>query len=416
MRRLRYVLLLFLIPAVFFAAVSCQTLASIVQEPKVSVRTVDLDKISFTGADMICRLDVENPNAFDIPFPEVDWELYINSNQFISGILSNSTKLGANRTVTVDVPFSVTYAGLFNTFTSLIDSDEAGYRIALGIKFPLRLIGDKTFNLEYSGNIPMLKLPKISGAAFKTGRIDLTGVQQDWTFMVENPNVFPLPLPQMNWEYGAAGVTVQSGSTGTAGIAGEIPAQSQSPVTVTVGVKFADLISALGSLGDSSQLQSLMSISPHFPVPAFENLNFDSQIQAMLPVFRTPSIAFHGLNIKNLGFQKLDFVVSWEIDNPNDFPLDLGNFNYNLNVNDSSWAQGNLASPPRLEANSKTVVPLDFTVSALNLITQIIDIINRGASVNFNTAGNFDFSGSIPGLDKMNLPFDLSGVTKLLRL
>ena len=392
---------------------SCQSIGTIVQEPKVSVKSVDLDSIDFTGVDMICHLNVENPNVFEIPFPEIEWRLYINANSFINGTIKNNARLGGSKTITVDVPFSVTYSGLFNSFASLMNSREAAYRIELGLRFPILLLEEKTFNLDFSGNIPLLQIPKITGASFKTGRIDLTGVEQDMVFTIENPNVFPIPFPQMEWDYGVNGAAVLKGSVDARG---EIAALSQSPVTVSVGVKYADLLSALGSFGQSAELQSVMNLNSHFPVPAFGDLDFNLNIPAVIPVFHKPELSFSGINIKNLALQKLDFIISWEITNPNNFSLNLGSFNYSLTVNNSQWAQGAVAPSSPLKPNSKTVIPAEITISSISLITQIIDIINRGSSVSFNSIGSFDFSGDLPGLDKMDLPFDLSGVTRLLRM
>ena len=413
MKRIFGAIAAFLILPFIFTVTSCQTIGNFIQEPKVSVSSVDLDKISFSGADMICHLDVQNPNGFDIPFPQVDWELFINSGSFISGTLTNSSKLAANKTVTVDVPFSVTYAGLYKSFSSLMDSTEASYRIALALKFPTVLLSDKTFNLDFSGTIPLLQIPKISGAAFSTGKIDLTGVEQDWTFTVDNPNVFPIPMPKLDWDYGINQVSVLKGGVDSNGM---VPALSQSPVTVKVSLAFADLITALGTLGDSTGLQSVMNLDSVFPVPALQDMDFNMEIPSILPVFRKPELKFLGINIKNMALQKLDFVINWEADNPNDFPLDIGNFNYDLKVNNSQWAQGTLDSAPQLKANSKTIIPLNITISSINLINQIIDIINRGSNVNFSSSGSFDFSGDVPGLDKIDLPFDLSGATRLVRL
>ena len=392
---------------------SCQTISSIIQEPKVSVSSVDLDKINFNGIDMICRLNVENPNGFDIPFPEIDWQLYINANSFINGILKNDTRLKGNGTVTVDVPFSVTYTGLYNTFTSLLDSKEAAYQIALGLKFPLPLLDDKTYNLDWSGVIPLLQIPKIQNASYKTGRIDFSGVEQEWEFTVENPNVFPVPFPQLDWEYAVNDVPVLKSSVSGNG---EIAALSNTPITVKTGVTYADLLEMLGSLGGSSQLQSLMNLNTSFPIPALENFSDVMKIPGTFPVFHKPELSFRGINIKNLALQRLEFVATWEIENKNDFALDIGNFNYNLLVNNSLWAQGTMDIPPQVKANSVTVIPLDITISSVALITQIIDIINRGSGVNFSSTGNFNFSGDLPGLDMLDLPFDLSGITRLIRL
>jgi len=265
---------------------SCQSIGSFLQEPKVSFRTVDLANINFQGVDLIARLDVENPNGFDIPFPEIDWELFINSASFVKGILNEGTSLKSRGTVTVDVPLSLTYTGLYDTFTSLLNTAEAGYKVALGVRFPLPVLDQKTYRLDFSGIIPMLQVPKLS---------------------------------------------------------------------------------------------------------------------------------FEGITVKNLGLQSFTFAANWAIENKNNFPLDIGEFVYNLTVNDASWAQGAIRNAPQIKANATTFIPLELSITSLPLITQIVDIVNRGTGVNFKSQGSMSLLGGSMGLDKFDLPFDLSGVTRLVR-
>jgi LEA14-like dessication related protein len=404
----------FLISAVFCLWFSsCETLQGLLQEPKVSLRSVDLGSISFNGVDMICRLNVENPNAFDIPFPEIEWQLFVNDNSFVSGKLSDDTKLRSRRTVTVDVPFSVSYIDLFNSIASLWGTKEAAYHIALGIRFPLPVLDEKIYNLDFSGIIPLLQIPKIQAGSFSTGKIDLSGVEQNWMFTVENPNVFPIPVPDLNWDYAVNGIAlIKGGIVGT----GQIAAQSETPLNIKVGVQYADILAVLGTLGNAPQMNSLMKLDSLFNIPAMEGLMSSLEMPAILPVFHKPELSLQGINIRNMALQRFDFVINWEIDNKNDFPLDLSNFDYNLMVNNTLWAQGVMANPPRVNARSKTVIPLEITISSLDLITQIIDIVNRGVAVNFSSKGNFNFQGDSPGLERMGLPFDLSGLTRLLRL
>ena len=44
---------------------NCQSLNAIFKEPVVSLRSVELTGISFTGAELLCKVNVENPNNFN---------------------------------------------------------------------------------------------------------------------------------------------------------------------------------------------------------------------------------------------------------------------------------------------------------------------------------------------------------------
>jgi LEA14-like dessication related protein len=146
--------------AVFFllAFTACQSFNSIIQEPRLSLKSVDIANINLSGVDLITHIDIENPNSFTLPTPKIDWAISINKNPFLQGIFSGGSSIKGQEKVTVDLPLTIPYDALYKTFTSLILSKEAAYNIALGISFPLPLLENKVFPLNYSGQIP-LSLP-----------------------------------------------------------------------------------------------------------------------------------------------------------------------------------------------------------------------------------------------------------------
>jgi LEA14-like dessication related protein len=273
--------------AAVMGAVSCETISQVFQEPKLSVKSVDLAGISFTGADLVCRVNVENPNGFSIPFPKIDWQLFVNTASFVKGSLGNGSDIKARNTVTVNVPFSVAYKDLFQVVSSLQGKTEAAYNIALGISFPkLPLIGDKIYELDFSGVLPVLHLPTVS---------------------------------------------------------------------------------------------------------------------------------FKGISVKTVSLQKLDFILNWEVENKNSFPLAIGKFNYDFKVNNSQWAQGLITNPPPIQPNGKTVIPLEISLSARSMVTEITSIITKGTGVAYSCVGDINLSAGLSGLKALDLPFNFTGSTALKR-
>ena len=402
----------FLASLLAISFLSCQSVRSVLQDPKVSIRSVDLEHISFNGVDMICRLDVENPNGFDVPFPELDWQVFINTAPFINGRIDEGAKIKGHKTVTLDLPFSMTYAGLFDTFASLWETREASYKIDLAMKFPLPILNEKTYYLDFSGIIPLLQIPKIQAGDFSIGKLDFTGIELDWGYTVENPNSFPIPFPKIDWEYAVNGIPLVSNNLDDKG---EIAGLAKSSGAVQLSLRYADIFELIGSMVKTAEIPSLLKLDTSFPIPSLEKLDRIIEIPGTLPILQKPEMTFKGINIKNLALQKLDFVVSWEVENRNSFPMSIGQFDYDLTVNNASWARGIIESPPLLKPGAKTVIPLDITISSLSLVTQIVDIINRGVGVNYRSQGNFSLLADIPGLDLLDMDFDLSGVTRLTR-
>ena len=269
-----------------FGLTTCSTLSSIVKNPVFSLHSMEITKITFTGTELLCKVNVENPNGIEIPFPEIDWEFFINSNSFISGTIKNNQNIKARATTVVDVPISLKYLEIFNTFVSLMNSKQADYKIALAAKFNLPVLGEKILPLEHEGSFPVL---------------------------------------------------------------------------------------------------------------------------------HTPSISFKGISLKNLSLTRIDFELSWEVENKNSFAMLMKDLSFNFAVNNATWASGKVPSAPKIEADKKTVIPLTFSINSLSMIKDITEIVTRGTSIAYNCGGGINLGMDFPGLDDFQAPFNFSGNTKLSR-
>jgi LEA14-like dessication related protein len=263
---------------------TCQTLGSVFKEPKFSLYSMNLTNISFSGVDLRCRVNVENPNPVDIPFPQIDWDFFVNSNSFVKGVIKNDRSIKSRTSTLVDIPLSMTYANLINTFKSLSNSKEADYRIALAAKFTLPVLGSKIFRLEHTGKFPVLRIP---------------------------------------------------------------------------------------------------------------------------------SLSFKGITVKNVSLSRVDFEMSWELENQNSFAIDVKELTYNFIVNNSQWVTGKVPGAPRLQPDKKTVIPLGFSINNLALVKSITEIITKGSNITYDCRGNVNLGGGLPGLSDLKMPFNFTGTTKL---
>jgi LEA14-like dessication related protein len=263
---------------------NCQSIGSALKEPVLSLQSVDLTKISFTGAELLCKVNVENPNVFDIPLPEVGWEFFVGTNSFAKGVIKSNESIKSRKTTAVNIPVSVGYVEIFDTFVSLRGSKTVDYKVVLDAKIPLPLLEGKTWHFEKEGNFPVLQVPTVN---------------------------------------------------------------------------------------------------------------------------------FRSIDVKNKSLTKLDFEISLEIANNNSVAMSINNLSYNLLVNNSQWSNGSVQSAPRLAAGEKTIVPISFSMSSLNIIMNIIQIINGNADVSYAFTGDLKFGVDLPALADLGTSFNVSGTTKL---
>jgi LEA14-like dessication related protein len=229
---------------------TCETLKAAFQEPAVSFNSARLTKITFTGTDLLCKVEVKNPNAFYIPFPEIDWEFFINDNFFVRGTIKNDQqRINARSTTLVDVPVSFEYLSVFNTFVSLKDSDQADYKIALSLKFPIPVIGDKTWDFEHKGIFPILKLPAISFKGITAKNFNplnlLSRIDFEAVWEVENPNIFGMNVKDLSFNLDINGSRWANGSVPNAP---QIAAKGKTEIPLAFSINSLSTIASITSI------------------------------------------------------------------------------------------------------------------------------------------------------------------------
>jgi LEA14-like dessication related protein len=150
-------------------------------------------------------------------------------------------------------------------------------------------------------------------------------------------------------------------------------------------------------------------------IPALADETLKLDIAGTLPLLKVPSLSFKGIRLTNLSLTKIDFELSWEVENNNSFAMNVKDFNFNFAINNSQWANGKVPGAPSIAAGRKTTIPLAFSISSLAMVRDITDIINKGTEVAYVCNGNINLGAALPGLDDFALPYNYTGRTKLAR-
>jgi LEA14-like dessication related protein len=396
-----------------FSLTTCQTLSSIFRDPILSLQSVEIAKITFTGADLLCKVKVENPNPIDIPFPEVGWEFFINTNSFIAGTVKSNQSLRARKSTVIDVMVSFNYLEVFNTFKSLKGSKQADYRVALAAKIPLPIMGDKVFNFEHSGTFPVLQMPKLSKPSMKFDKLDFTKAELLFEVNIENPNSFDIPSPKMAYEYL---VNKNSFIQSSIDSAAPLAAGVVTAVPIRITVNYAELFQKFASLKNLGEAPSLLSLKSDFSIPAFADEPSPlTEIAGSLPLLKVPSLSFKGISVKSMGLTNIDLGITWEVENTNNFAMSVKDLSFNFAVNNAQWASGKVPGSPQITAGRKTEIPLTISINSLSMVKDITEIISRGTDISYVCGGNINFGAALPALDDFGTPFNFTGTTKLRR-
>jgi LEA14-like dessication related protein len=233
-----------LVSLAFAAVLSCHSI-KVINEPAVSLDSVSLANLSFTGADMLAKISIQNDNPFSIPFPEIGWNLSVAGGSFLSGTIKNATRIAAGASTEVELPFTISYEGLYKTISSLLEADEAPYRVDLQARFPLPLLEGKTFSASHSGALPLVKVPAISFSGIKYNSLGAAGLELVLTWLVDNKNAFAVNLEKLDYHLSVNGKAWVSGS---APRLLSVPARRTTPVPLTVTVNAPALVQEIAAL------------------------------------------------------------------------------------------------------------------------------------------------------------------------
>jgi len=224
-----------------FAFVNCKTTKSApaFSEPRVYLRSVDLTRISFSGVELTCRVAAENPNRFEIPFPEINWEFFINDFFFADGTIRNNSRVSARSTSTVSIPVKIGYIQLLDAAISSAAKRRADFRVAFNAKMGLAEFGNRTWNFERSGTFPILEVPEVSFKIIEVKNIGLTRVDFEMTLEVENSNYLDLIINDLSYN-----LTVNNSrwSSGTVVNTPRLTAEGKTIVPISFSINSLNII------------------------------------------------------------------------------------------------------------------------------------------------------------------------------
>ena len=195
------VALISLVALVLF--LSCSALDSVmkdtVQKPKVSFKSAELTGLSFTDADLLFVLNIENPNSFGVHMAGFDYDFRIDDASFVSGVSEDRLDIDARGSSTVQLPVSIAYEDLFSSFSSLLDKNQSTYQIACGFQFDVPVLGRVRIPVSREGEIPVLRFPKIRYGGLKLTNLSLTKAELELSMHLNNPNALALNLSSLTY-------------------------------------------------------------------------------------------------------------------------------------------------------------------------------------------------------------------------
>ena len=247
-----------------------------IRRPQVNFSGAKITGLSFDTVDLLFDLKIRNPNSVGLTMAGFNYDFLINNGSFLKGNHDKGLKIAAAGESTVQLPLSLRYVDLYQTFQSLKNQDLSTYQINFGFAFDVPVLGRVNIPVSKSGDFPLLKLPKISVKSVKLKGIALTGADLMLRVQLDNPNAFSMLLEKFQYQFAV------DGKNWISGIAEE-PTQ-----IAEKGQGFVDIPISLDILQMGQSVRQLLS--------GDKNLNYsfggDLDLATSLPILGSVNLPF----------------------------------------------------------------------------------------------------------------------------
>ncbi len=240
--------------------------------------------------------------------------------------------------------------------------------------------------------------------------IDFDKADLIFDLAVENNNPVALDLSNLNYDFKLENQSVVSGVTAEAM---KLNANSTSTVQLPVTLKFDDLKKLPGELWNKDKLAYELQTIFNIKLPIIGNYAIPVAKKGELPVPKIPDIKLKGIKLKNMSFSSADILAQIEVSNPNDFDLGLKSFNYQLNVNQKNWGQGNIKQAINIAKKDKGIIEIPVKLDLLSVGTALYPMLKNKAPLQYQLKGNATIDTGLELLKNYDMPVDFSGTTTI---
>jgi LEA14-like dessication related protein len=235
--------------------------------------------------------------------------------------------------------------------------------------------------------------------------IGFDGVDLLAVFNVENGNPLSIPFPETDWELALAGTSFIKGTIPSGG---GLAANAVTPVAIPLHIPYEGLYKAVPKLLSADEAAYQVNVGFRFPLPILREKTFKAEFQGSLPMLKAPSLSFRGIRFNSLNPLRVEFILTWAVENKNAFSIDLDKLGYTFTVNNSQWSQGALPRSYSLAARSTTELPITVSINSTSLLAEIMALA-AGGQASYTCNGEASLRPAFPGVGNLSLPYNFSG-------
>ena len=122
----------------------------------------------------------------------------------------------------------------------------------------------------------------------------------------------------------------------------------------------------------------------------------------------TPQVELTGIQMNDFSFSGQSFLLSFDVDNPNPFPLPVSSIRYHVQIANENFASGQTASDFTVPANGDGAFDISVNLDMMKSASQLASILRTGMREPLEYKLNGSLDVDIPYVKPV--PFSASGV------
>ncbi len=125
--------------------------------PKLSVESIKINNLSLAGATLQCRVQMDNPNAFDLLFKKMDYNLSLGGASLGRASAVPPGPIGKNSKSTIPLSLDLSFAQLGRSVYQLLQGTRADYKLDGGLIFDRPGSGESKVPFNLSGRTTLVR-------------------------------------------------------------------------------------------------------------------------------------------------------------------------------------------------------------------------------------------------------------------
>ena len=128
--------------------------------PKVKLKDVKLKDLGFTTADIIARVEVKNPNAFQLGMSDFNYKLKINNQDWGQGKLKQAQTIPAKNSGIIEIPLTLNLLNMGQSaYSILTDNAPLDYQLSgnMTVDTGIKMMQAVKVPLDIKGKTPLFK-------------------------------------------------------------------------------------------------------------------------------------------------------------------------------------------------------------------------------------------------------------------